>query len=107
MKHGKPITIVKDYDGEPYEQSDGYDFLRDDEEHDPKQEERLELLKTLQTAPYFMGDTITEESELGDFKKHLFEYIENRLFDVQFSEMKKEEMSTVGDIITELIEQGV
>jgi len=106
---GKPITFTRNINGEDVEIDDGYEPTFDDFEEDypDDTESRLELLKIIKNAPYFHLIDAKEETEFRMMKLWLFEYCEQKLFDVEFSEQAKREISTVGELIDYLIEQGV
>jgi len=107
---GKPITFTRNINGEDVEIDDGYEALYDDFEEDypDDTESRLELLKIIQKAEYFEGETVTELTKFRPKSKIAFlEYVEWKLFDVEFSEQAKREISTVGELIDYLIEQNV
>ena len=107
---GKPITFTRTgHNGEDVEIHDGFEALYDDfdEDYPDDTESRLELLKIIKGIPYFSLLDVTQETTLGLKKRLYFDYCEQKLFDVEFSEQAKREISTVGELIDYLIEQGV
>jgi len=107
---GKPITFTRNINGEDVEIDDGYETTWDDfdEDYPDDTESRLELLKIINTCHLFYSTTITEHFPLrSQFKDMLICHCEQKLFDVEFSEQAKREISTVGELIDYLIEQGV
>jgi len=109
---GKPITFTRTgINGEDIEIDDGYEALYDDfdEDYPYDTESRLELLKIITSAAICMRIfPVTENTPLTGLKKGiLLLKCEQKLFDVEFSEQAKREISTVGELIDYLIEQGV
>ena len=106
---GKPITFTRKLNGEDIEIDDGFEALYDDYEEDypDDTESRLELLKIISETPYYHSLVINEETGFGILKPFFFKYLEEKVFDVEFCEQAKIEISTVGELIDYLIEQGV
>ena len=109
MKH-KPITFTRTgITGEDIEIEDGYETLYDDfdEDYPDDTESRSELLKIISETPYYHSLVISEETGFGILKSFFFKYIEEKVFDVEFTDKAKAEISTVGQLIDYLISQNV